>query len=44
MAAVRDWALDDQDRLMAALGRPASLCEEEEHRCCEVEGWVVGAR
>ena len=44
VAAVRDWALDDQAGLSMALARPGGLTDEEERRCLAVEGWVVGAR
>ncbi len=43
VTAVRDWVLDDQERLLSALARPAELDDAAERCAREVEGWVVAA-
>jgi hypothetical protein len=42
VAAARDWALDRPRALARSMGRPSGLTDEEERRCREVEGWIVG--
>ena len=42
VAAARDWALDRPQGLARSLARPPGLSDEEEQRCREVEGWIVG--
>jgi hypothetical protein len=42
VAALRDWALEDAARLVAAFARPAGLEDESAERAERVEGWIVG--
>ena len=42
VAAARDWALDRPRALARSMARPPGLTDEQEQRCREVEGWIVG--